>query len=71
MNIAAKIIYWAQAVWFTGAGVFYLYAAGSVGDGARHWFGVDAFHWVGLVFLLVALGWWFLLLVRPDLLAGE
>lgn len=29
------------------------------------------FDWVGLVFLLVALGWWFPLPVRPDLLAGE
>lgn len=70
MDTAAKIIYVAQAIWFTAGGIFYLYAAGSVGDGALYWFGIDAYVWVGVAFLLAALAWWALLLVRPDLLSG-
>lgn len=57
MDTAAKTIYAAQAVVFTVSGTWFLDAAGSVGDSAVQWFGVDAYRWVGGAFLLVALGW--------------
>lgn len=71
MHTAAKLIYGTQAVFFTGSGLFYLYAAGAIEGEYIHWFGVDAFVWVGVAHLLTALAWWGLLLVRPDLLAGK
>jgi hypothetical protein len=67
MDTAAKIIYVAQAVVFTAGGIFYLQAAGSVGEGAVYWFGVDAYLWVGVASLVVGLAGWVLLCFRPDL----
>lgn len=71
METAAKIIYGAQAVFFTGGGIYYVYAASIVGADEFSWFGVGAYVWVGVAYLLVGLAWWVLLLARPDLLSSS
>ena len=65
METAAKLLYGSVAVVFTVAGGFFLYAA-SLGVDDWSWLGIGEFVWFGVLWLSLALVWWFVLLRDSD-----